>query len=227
MKVKCKYIRIILIIFLLALILQPVISNSSFKYSSKSIINNYQEEISKLSINQKNNELEKAKKYNNEFKMFTNSVEMQNYNNILNVNEMIGYIEIEKISLMLPIYHGTSEEILEKGVGHLEWTFLPVGGKGTHSILTAHNGIEGKKLFDDIEKLEIGDKFSIHVLDSKLEYEVDKIDIILPDDIDIIEINPDKDYVTLLTCTPYKINTHRLLVRGNRINQEEVLMNEK
>lgn len=223
-----KFIRIISIVFGLLLIMQPAISNCSFKYSSKNIITRYQEKISKLNTNQKNNELEKARKYNNEFKMMTDYAEGKNYNNILNFNEIIGYIEIPKIFLMLPIYHGTSEKTLEKGVGHLEWSFLPIGGKGTHSILTAHNGIDGKKLFDDIEKLEIRDKFYICILDNKLEYEVDKIDIILPEDIDVIQIDENEDYVTLLTCIPYKINTHRLLVRGTRINQdEEVVVDEK
>lgn len=223
-----KYIRIILIVLGLLLIIQPSISNCSFKYSRKDIITNYQEKIKKLSMEQKKHELEKAKKYNNDYEMMTDYKEGEDYNNILNFNEILGYIEIKKISLMLPIYHGTSEKVLENGVGHLEWSFFPIGGKGTHSILTAHSGIEGKKLFDDINKLEIGDKFSINVLDKKLEYEVDKIDIVLPENIDVIEINKNEDYVTLLTCTPYKINTHRLLVRGTRINpDEEVLINEK
>lgn len=224
-----KCVRIILITLGLILLIYPVISNYAFVYSSKNAISEYQEEVNKLSKKEKSDELEKAQKYNNEFEMMTDYKEDENYNDILNFKEMIGYIEIEKISLTLPIYHGTSEKVLENGVGHLEWSFFPIGGKGTHSILTAHNGLEGKKLFDDIEKLEIGDRFSIGVLDEKLEYEIDKIDVILPENIDVIEINPSEEYVTLITCTPYKINTHRLLVRGTRINpdEEEVLINEK
>ena len=141
------------------------------------------------------------------------------YENLLNINNdgMIGYITIDKIKVELPIYHGTSEEVLSKSVGHLEGSSLPVGGIGTHSVLSAHRGLPSSKLFTDLDKLEIGDIFTINILNQMLTYEIDKITIVKPNEIEGLKIEEGKDYITLLTCTPYGINTHRLLVRGTRI----------
>ena len=133
----------------------------------------------------------------------------------------VGYIEIPKINIKVPIYHSTSEEVLEKGVGHLKGSSLPVGGIGTHAILAAHRGLPTSKLFSDLDRVVIGDKFYLFVLDEKLVYQVDSIDIVNPDELDLLDIYPDKDYVTLVTCTPYGINTQRLLVRGVRIEESE------
>lgn len=144
---------------------------------------------------------------------------LTNYKELLNVNNdgMIGYITIDKIKIELPIYHGTSNEVLNSSVGHLEGSSLPIGGLGTHSVLSAHRGLPSSKLFTDLDKLDIGDTFKITVLDETLTYEIDKITIVKPSDRSELKINSDEDYVTLLTCTPYGINTHRLLVRGKRI----------
>lgn len=144
---------------------------------------------------------------------------LTNYKELLNVNNdgMIGYITIDKIKVELPIYHGTSNEVLNSSVGHLEGSSLPIGGLGTHSVLSAHRGLPSSKLFTDLDKLDIGDTFKITVLDETLTYEIDKITIVKPSDRSELKINSDEDYVTLLTCTPYGINTHRLLVRGKRI----------
>ena len=144
---------------------------------------------------------------------------LTNYKELLNVNNdgMIGYITIDKIKVELPIYHGTSNEVLNSSVGHLEGSSLPIGGLGTHSVLSAHRGLPSSKLFTDLDKLDIGDTFKITVLDETLTYEIDKITIVKPSDRSELKINSDEDYITLLTCTPYGINTHRLLVRGKRI----------
>lgn len=147
---------------------------------------------------------------------------LDNYQELLNINNdgMIGYITIDKIKIELPIYHGTSSEVLNSSVGHLEGTSLPIGGSNTHSVLSAHRGLPSSKLFTDLDKLEIGDTFKITVLDETLTYQVDKITIVKPSDRSELKIEEAGDYVTLLTCTPYGINTHRLLVRGTRIEGE-------
>ena len=145
------------------------------------------------------------------------------YNEALSVseNQMIGYIEIPRIGVSLPIYHGTSEDVLTRGVGHLEGSSLPVGGENTHSVLSAHRGLPSSKLFTDLDRLEKGDTFKITVLDQVLTYQVDLIKIILPTETSDLQIIEGGDYCTLFTCTPYGINTHRLLVRGIRIETIE------
>ena len=130
----------------------------------------------------------------------------------------MGYIEIPKIDIKLPIYHGTSELVLNNGIGHLEGTSLPIGGKSTHSVLTGHRGMPSSKLFTDLNQLVIGDVFYIYILDNILAYQVDKISIISPDDVSELKIIEGEDIVTLMTCTPYGVNTHRLLVRGKRVS---------
>ena len=130
---------------------------------------------------------------------------------------ILGYVKIEKIGVELPFYHGTSDQVLARGVGHLEGTSLPVGGESTHSVMSAHRGLPSAKLFTDLDRLEMGDTFQIIVLDQVLTYQVDQVKVITPREIDDLQIVEGKDYCTLFTCTPYGINTHRLLVRGIRI----------
>lgn len=130
---------------------------------------------------------------------------------------MIGYLKIDRIGVELPIYHGTSEDVLNKGVGHLEGSSLPVGGENTHSVMSAHRGLPSAKLFTDLDRLEIGDTFQIVVLDQLLTYQVDQVKVITPTELGDLQIIEGGDYCTLFTCTPYGINTHRLLVRGVRI----------
>lgn len=134
----------------------------------------------------------------------------------INNENMMGYIKIPKISISIPIYHDATEVQLQKGIGHLRGTSLPIGGDSTHCVLSGHTGVPGNMLFTDLDKLEIGDKFYLHVLDEVLAYKVESINVIEPDDTSRIQIEPGKDYCTLLTCTPYGINSHRLLVRGER-----------
>ena len=142
-----------------------------------------------------------------------------NYLEVLNVSGdgVIGYIEIPKINVYLPIYHGTDEEVLQKGAGHLEGSALPIGGKGRNSVISAHRGLPSAELFTRLDEMEISDVFYIHVLDEILAYEVYGIDVIEPEQLEELSFVENEDLVTLLTCTPYAVNTHRLLVRGQRI----------
>ncbi len=148
---------------------------------------------------------------------------LKEYAKMLEVNEQIGHVRIPKIVEDLPIYAGSSENVLQRGVGHLEGTSLPVGGNNTHAVLTAHRGLPTAKLFTNLDKLEKGDKFYIHYLGGTLAYEVDQITVIEPTDIEQLAVVQGHDYVTLLTCTPYMVNTHRLLVRGHRIEYVEAI----
>jgi sortase A len=145
------------------------------------------------------------------------------YEQALNVTEngMIGYLKIDRISLELPIYHGTSDTVLSKGVGHLEGSSLPVGGESTHSVMSAHRGLPSSKLFTDLDRMEIGDTFQIIILDQTLTYQVDQVKVITPTEVEDLQMVEGADYCTLFTCTPYGINTHRLLVRGVRIETTE------
>ena len=147
----------------------------------------------------------------------------EEYYNTLDVNGdgMMGYITIEKIKVQLPIYHGTSDKVLNSAVGHVEGSSLPVGGVSTHSVLSAHRGLPSAKLFTNLDKVEIGDIFTIRILDRTITYQVDQILIVLPEDTQNLNVVQGEDYCTLVTCTPYGINTHRMLVRGTRIENIE------
>lgn len=147
----------------------------------------------------------------------------ENYDNQLNIagSGIMGYVEIPKIQVNLPIYHGTEAEVLDRGVGHLLGSSLPVGGKSTHTILSGHSGMASQKMFTDLEQLTQGDVFYLNVLNETLAYQVTEINTVLPYETDLLGIVPDEDLCTLVTCTPYGINTHRLLVRGSRIPYEE------
>lgn len=141
------------------------------------------------------------------------------YKEMLNVNGTMGVLEIPKIKVNLPIYHGTSETVLSRGVGHLKNTALPVGGAGTHAVLTGHRGYAGAKLFTDLDQLVMGDHFYLHILDKTLTYEVDQMLVVTPEQTEALKSVEGQDFVTLLTCTPYQINSHRLLVRGKRVEE--------
>ena len=144
----------------------------------------------------------------------------ERYEKLLNVSGdgIMAYIEISKIGCRLPIYHGTKESALQIAAGHLEWSSLPVGGESAHCVISGHRGLPRAKLFTDLDKMEEGDQFFITVLNKRLTYEVDQIQVVEPEEVEDLAIEKGKDYVTLVTCTPYAINTHRLLVRGHRIN---------
>ena len=149
--------------------------------------------------------------------------QMREYESLLDLSGLgiMGYIEIPEIDCSLPVYHGTEESVLQIAVGHIEWTSLPVGGEGTHCVLSGHRGLPSAKLFTNLDKLEPGDVFLLRILDEVLTYEVDQILIVEPQDTSALQIVKGKDYCTLMTCTPYGVNTHRLLVRGHRIDNIE------
>lgn len=230
----------------LGIMLYPVISNAYIEYKQKSVITNYEETVKEMPKDTINEELERARDYN---KLLIGTAivtdpfdpeaqkkleESSDYFNILNLDEkgLMGYVVIPKINVNLPIYHGTSEEVLQKGVGHLQNTSLPVGGESTHAVLSGHTGLSSAKLFTDLDKLEEGNIFYIKTLGETFAYEVDQIKIVEPHETSDLLIESDKDYVTLVTCTPYSINTHRLLVRGTRVPyteevEEEIKKEEK
>lgn len=196
-------------------------------------VTNYEKMLSKEDNVDYNDMFVDADKYNQELLKlefpFVQYEKIKGYSDLLDINNgMMGYITIDKIGVKIPIYHGTSSAILNIGVGHLEGSSLPVGGDSTHSVLSAHSGLPSSKLFTNLKKLEIGDRFVITVIDRELIYQVDNIVIVAPNDVSNLGIVTGSDYVTLLTCTPYGLNTHRLLVRGIRIdnNSESVLDDE-
>ena len=191
-------------------------------------IGNYEEGVSGYDEKWKEGELEKARTYNNSLSEVAfpdpfghgGSLETAgDYEEILNVDRgMMGVREIPCIEVELPIYHGIGEEVLQKGVGHISQTAFPVGGEGNHTVLSTHRGLPDARLFTDLDELEPGDAFYIRVLGNNLAYEVDQVEVVDPGDVSLLKPEEGKDYVTLLTCTPYGINSHRLLVRGSRVN---------
>lgn len=215
------------LIFLIGLgvLFYPVGSDLWNQYRQNQLAKNYENTVKQLTPKDYSKWRDAAKKYNKNLKWQaydafsgTDLDKDDPYWSLLNVNgdSIMGYIEIPKISVRLAIYHGTGEDALEKGVGHLVGTSLPVGGKGTHSVLSAHCGLPTALLFTNLDQMQTGDLFYLHVLGDTLAYEVDQILVVEPDDISALEPVAGKDYVTLLTCTPYGVNTHRLLVRGHR-----------
>ncbi len=225
-------ISIIFIILGVGIFLYPSISNYLAEKNHIDIIRNYDDLIVKIDEEKINEEKEKAKIYNENlsgdpvhdpFVIGSGYALPENYKEVLNVGDdgVMGYVEIPKISVYLPIYHGTSDEVLEKGVGHIQNTSVPIGGKSTHSVLTGHTGLPNAELFTRLDELGIGDIFYIHVLDDVLTYKVFETKVILPDKIDELQILNGKDYITLVTCTPYGVNSHRLLVKAERVEYEE------
>ena len=221
---KNKIIKIVMFIVGAILIMYPLFSKVLLSYFESKDISKYQERVDTLTTNKIDDELNDADKYN---KGLTDpKASSKDYPSYINVltddNGLIGYIRIPKIDVYLPIYHGTTENILQSGVGHLDNSSLPTGGEGTHSVLVGHSGLVRTKMFDDIDKLEKGDYFYINVLSRVLVYKVDEIKTVNPDDLSVTQIYEGKDYVTLVTCTPKYINTYRLLVRGERVPDDEV-----
>lgn len=225
--------RFVIILFLIGLgiFLYPIVSNIYSTKVYQAVINDYTEAIDKLNSKEIDAEREKADKHNEELKdaqldfvdPFTTEKTKKkdkgnkSYYDALNIGPALGSIEIPKINLDLPIFHGTSEKVLSRGVGHLENSSFPMGKNGTHSVLTAHRGLPSSKLFRHLDKLEEGDTFYVSVLDEKYAYEVYDVDIVLPDETTWLKMQEDENLVTLLTCEPYMINTHRLLVKGKRV----------
>lgn len=213
----------------LGVILYPAISNRINEQHQSSVIANYKQVIDEVGEERRAEELEKARKYNKDLLSLLSVTdpdtigESSEYLSVLNLsgNGVMGSIDIDKINVHLPIYHGASDSVLQVGAGHLPETSLPIGGEGTHAIISAHTGLPSAKLFTDLDELKNGDMFKITVLNEELVYQVDQVRIVEPYETSNMRIVEGKDYVTLLTCTPYGINSHRLLVRGERIATEE------
>ena len=232
-KKKGNYITLLLFLILLAglsLLLYPSVSDYWNSLHQTRAIATYAEEVANLNQDQYDEIWAAAESYNASLTDRVNAYQLsdaqkEEYQQLLNVSGLgiMGYIEIPEIDVSLPIYHGTEDSALQVAVGHLEWTSLPVGGESTHCVLSGHRGLPSAKLFTNLDKLREGDTFLLRVLDEILTYEVDQILIVEPQDTAALEIVEGQDYCTLVTCTPYGINTHRLLVRGHRIdNIEEV-----
>ena len=221
------FLFILMIVVGLGIILFPLISNQVNEIHYQEVIGTYDDTVTQKTEIENDQMLIKAREYNSSLSstkivdVFQNPVQTNSseYLSILNVddNGMMGYISIPKIDVRIPIYHGTSSDILQKGVGHLEGSSLPVGGESTHAILSAHRGLPSSRLFTDLDQLKEGDIFYIYVLDEVLAYQVDQVLVTEPSETEALKIVDGKDYITLVTCTPYAVNTHRLLVRGERI----------
>ena len=221
---KNRTIIMVLLFFMgLLILLYPSLSDFYNEKRQSRVIVDYESLLKNLEVEDYTDIFNEADEYNKKLASSKNPFiyhkKVDNYNNILNVNGrgMMGYVSINKIKVELPIYHGTSEQVLSVAAGHLEGSSLPVGGIGTHAVLSAHRGLPTSKLFTDLDKIEIGDTFTITILNRLMTYEVDQIEIVEPSDIKKLKIDPNQDYVTLMTCTPYGINSHRMLVRGKRI----------
>ncbi len=208
----------------LGLLLYPSISDYWNTFHQSQAIQSYAESVDKMSEKDYQAEIEEALKYNQQlktkgFNWRLSEEEKALYQATLNINEdgAMGYISIPKIDVKLSIFHGTEDEVLHSAVGHISGTSLPIGGESSHSVLSAHRGLPSAKLFSELDKLREGDTFTLHILNETLTYEVDKIRVVLPTDLSELVIEEDKDYCSLVTCTPYGVNTHRLIVRGYRI----------
>lgn len=212
----------IAILFLsgLGITLYPFVSNLIAESNASRAIASYNEEVEQMD----QEEIDAAKaslqayneQLNSAYSSSKNAEEEVSYVDLIDIGESLGYITIPKIDLELPIYTGTSEDVLQKGIGHMESSSFPIGGESTHSVLTGHRGLPEAVLFTNLDKLEVGDYFYLHVLDEVLAYQIDQITIALPEETEELEIVTGKDYCTLVTCHPYAVNTHRLLVRGIR-----------
>ena len=225
MKSKLRNLLLVLVFVAgLSLLLYPTIADAYNSYLQSRIILSYSEQVDAMETAVYEAEMAQAKAYNarllereHPYKL-TEELEEQ-YWQMLDISQIMGYVEIPTIDVTLPIAHGTEKDTLEDYVGHLKWSSLPVGGKSTHSVISGHRGLPSSELFTNIDRLEIGDVFYIHVLGQTLEYWVDQINVVLPTDYTNLGIVEGRDYVTLMTCTPYGINSHRLLVRGIRIDR--------
>lgn len=230
MRNKLTTILLILALFAgLSLLLYPTVSDYWNSLHASQAVTDYAENVRNLEAEKYQQVLQDARNYNQRLSyrhttFALSEEELGAYDALLDISGtgVMGYIEIPSINISLPVYHGTEEGVLQIAVGHLEWSSLPVGGADTHCVLSGHRGLPSAKLFTNLDKLVVGDKFIMRVLDEVLTYEVDQILIVEPTDVSALMLEAGKDLCTLITCTPYGINSHRLLVRGHRIeNQEE------
>ena len=204
----------------LGAVIYPLISEHVIKCRQEEMIIAVEKQITASPDEKLAAEYAAAEEYN---RGLLSGGQLSSYPNLLNLSKdgIMGVLEIPKINITLPIYHGTDSTTLNKGIGHMHGTSLPVGGKGTHAALSGHSGMAGQRMLSDLEQLVMGDCFTVRVLSKKLTYKADQIKIVLPENVSDLAIDPEKDYVTLVTCTPYGVNTHRLLVRGVRVAEQE------
>ena len=232
MKKRSGFSTVIIILMLLvglSLLLYPSFADYWNSFTQSKAIVNYAEQVAVLDENEYKQVWEDAFAYNASLKERDNPYllsdeQKQSYHDSLNIvgNGIMGYVQIPSISVELPIYHTTSDIVLAKAIGHLDWTSLPTGGESTHCVISGHRGLPSAKLFTDLDQLVVGDLFMLHILDETLTYEVDQILIVEPEETEALLIQEGKDLCTLFTCTPYGINSHRLLIRGHRVaNLEE------
>ena len=231
MKKKKGILSTIILVFVilvgLSVMLYPIVSDWWNSKVQSKLVAQYDELISQFDESKFDDFFNKADEYNKQLAQIhsplTEYDKVENYDSTLDVTGtgIMGYVTIPQINVELPVYHGTSEGVLNIAVGHLRGSSLPVGGIGTHSVISAHRGLPSSTLFSDLDKMAIGDVFTITVLNRVLSYKVDEINIVLPHEMEKLAINSNNDYVTLMTCTPYGVNSHRLLVRGVRIPDEE------
>lgn len=229
MKKHWSTILLVIILFIgLSLLLYPTFADWWNSMHQSRAIASYAEEVAQIDDDQYDEIWNAAWEYNRTLQEQGNSfllsdAQKAEYLRLLDVggSGIMGYIEIPSIKCSLPIYHGTDEAVLQVAIGHLEWTSLPVGGEGSHCVVSGHRGLPSAKLFTNLDQLIVGDTFTLRVLDEILTYEVDQIRVVLPDETEELYIQPGQDYCTLVTCTPYGINSHRLLVRGHRIETQE------
>lgn len=227
-----KYIAAIVPALVLAaglcLLLYPAVSDAWNAMHQSEVIAGYGQTVARLDSVSYEYVWDAARAYNRalisrEDRWFPTKAEHEEYESLLNVagSGVMGYVEIPTLSVRLPVYHGADEAVLQVGVGHVEGSSLPVGGVGTHCVLSGHRGLPSAKLFTNLDRMAVGDVFMLHVLDETLSYQVDQILVVEPGDVEPLEIDLAADLCTLVTCTPYGVNTHRLLVRGRRIRTEE------
>ncbi len=221
---------LLILIFLvgLSLLLYPTVADYWNSLHQSRAVVEYAEQVANLDTELYDALIEDARQHNaslltKENRYRITEEDRAEYEALLNLtgNGIMGYIEIPALDCALPIYHGVEDSVLQIAIGHVEWSSLPIGGKGTHCVVSGHRGLPSARLFTDLDKLEVGDTFVIRVLDEVLTYAVDQILIVLPEEIDALQIDPEQDLCTLVTCTPYGVNTHRMLVRGHRIENAE------
>ncbi len=229
MKKHRSSILLIFIFFIgLSLLLYPSFSDWWNSLRQTEIIDSYASQVANMNDDRYEEIWDSAYQYNASLLKRSNSYILSeskraDYEKLLDVSGLgvMGYIEIPSIDVTLPVYHGTGENVLQVGIGHLEWTSLPVGGESSHCVLSGHRGLPSAKLFTDLDKMVVGDTFSLRILDEVLTYEVDRILVVEPENTEALMIAEGKDLCTLVTCTPYGINTHRLLIRGHRVETEQ------
>lgn len=212
----------------LSLLLYPTLSDFINNVSRAKDINTYAESVSEIDSEEYQKMWDAAVDYNTRLARMPahwklTDDEMKEYESLLDVagRGIMSTIEIPKLGVSLPVYHGTGVDVLQSAIGHLEGTSLPVGGKSTHCVVSGHRGLPSAKLFTSLDKLVVGDTFTLRTLDETLSYEVDEISVVLPEETEKLQIVPGEDLCTLMTCTPYGVNTHRLLVRGHRVENEQ------